>query len=244
LLSTTFPAYDHLAIPDVLRAQAFISELNAFDAMEGDQWPELIIMALPNDHTAGSRPGYPTPRAMVANNDLALGQIVEAITRSRFWKNTAIFVTEDDSQSGWDHVSAYRTVGLLISPYSQSQTTESTQYNQTSMVRTIEQILGLRPMNIMDATAMPMFDCFVSTPDESVYEALPNRIPLDEMNTELSALQGKALHYAKRSMEPQFDHVDGGDDQLLNRIIWFSAKGNAAYPKEFSGVEDDDEGSE
>ncbi len=244
LLSPTFPAYDNHVIPDVLRAQSFISELNAYEVMEGDQWPELIIIALPNDHTAGTRPGFPTPRAMVADNDLALGQIVEAITRSRFWENTVIFVTEDDSQSGWDHISAYRTVGLVISPYSQSQTVESTQYNQTSMVRTIEQILGLPPMNIMDATAMPMFDCFVPTPDESVYEAIPNRIPLDEMNPGLTTLHGKALHYAKKSMEPQFDHIDGGDDQLLNRIIWFAVKGNAAYPREFSGDKDNEEGSE
>ena len=180
--------------------------------MEGDRWPELSIIALPNDHTAGARPGFPTPRAMVADNDLALGQIVEAISKSRFWKNTVIFVTEDDSQNGWDHVSAYRTLCQVISPYSQTQTTVSTQYNQTSMVRTIEQILGLDPMNIMDATAMPMFDCFISEPDTSPYLTVPNIIPLDEMNLDLTDLHGKALFYAKKSMEPQFNHVDGGDD--------------------------------
>jgi YVTN family beta-propeller protein len=241
LLSPSFPAYDHHVIPDVLRAQSFITELNDYEQMEGDQWPELIIMALPNDHTAGTRPGFPTPRAMVADNDLALGQIIEAITSSRFWKNTVIFVTEDDSQAGWDHVSAYRTVGLVISPYSQSLATIGTQYNQTSMVRTIEQILGLPPMNIMDATAMPMFDCFATEPDETAYAAIPNSIPLDEMNPELNTLRGKALHFARKSMEPQFDHIDGGDDQLLNRIIWFAVKGNEAYPKAFSGDEDDDD---
>ena len=241
MLSQSFPAYDHHVIPDVLRAQSFIKELADYERMEGDQWPELIIMALPNDHTAGTRPGFPTPRAMVADNDLALGQIIEAITNSRFWENTVIFVTEDDSQAGWDHISAYRTIGLVISPFSQTQSTVSTQYNQTSMVRTIEQILGLPAMNIMDATAMPMFDCFVTVPDESMYEALPNNIPLDEMNPELTTLSGRALHYAKKSMEPQFDHIDGGDDQLLNRIIWFAVKGNADYPKEFSGGEDDDD---
>jgi YVTN family beta-propeller protein len=241
LLSPSFPAYDHHVIPDVLRAQSFIKELADYERMEGDQWPELIIMALPNDHTAGTRPGFPTPRAMVADNDLALGQIIEAITNSRFWKNTVIFITEDDSQAGWDHISAYRTIGLVISPYSQTQSTVSTQYNQTSMVRTIEQILGLPAMNIMDATAMPMFDCFVTVPDESAYEGLPNNIPLDEMNPELTTLRGKALHYAKKSLEPQFDHIDGGDDQLLNRIIWFAEKGNADYPREFSGSEDDDD---
>jgi phospholipase C len=178
---------------------------------------------------------------MVADNDLALGQIVEAITKSRFWENTVIFVTEDDSQAGWDHVSAYRTVGIVISPYSQMNTTISTQYNQTSVVRTIEQILGLPPMNIVDATAMPMFDCFVNTPDTSIYQTVPNIIPLDEMNPGLHTLSGKALHYAKKSMDPQFEHVDRGEDQLLNRIIWYAMKGKERFPKELTGGGEDEE---
>jgi YVTN family beta-propeller protein len=243
LLSSTYPGYDHHMVPDVLRARTFIDELNSYQEMEGDHWPELIIVALPNDHTAGTSPGFPTPRAMVADNDLALGQIVEAITKSKFWENTVIFVTEDDSQEGWDHVSAYRTLGMVISPYSQNRLVVSTQYNQTSMVRTIEQILGLPPMNIVDATAMPMFDCFTTVPDQSTYSALPNRIPLNEMNAELDVLHGRALYYAKRSMDPEFQHVDRGNDQLLNRIIWFSLRGKESYPKAFSGDgdEDDDE---
>ena len=243
LLSSGYPGYDHHAIPDVLRARAFINELKAYEQMEGDQWPALSIVALPNDHTAGTRPGFPTPRAMVADNDLALGQIVEAITRSRFWENTVIFVTEDDSQAGWDHVSAYRTVGVVISPYSQLKRTIRTQYNQTSLVRTIEQILGLPPMNVVDATAMPMFDCFEMTPDTTGYRAVPNLIPLDEMNPELHTLRGKALHYAKKSMEPQFEHVDRGEDQLLNRIIWHAMKGKESYPRQFAG-EGEGEGEE
>jgi hypothetical protein len=181
---------------------------------------------------------------MVADNDLALGQIVEAITSSRFWESTVIFITEDDSQAGWDHVSAYRTVGMVISPYSQLKRTVRTQYNQTSLVRTIEQILGLPPMNVVDATAMPMFDCFVSTPDLTSYEALPNRIPLDEMNPELSSLRGKALHYARKSMEPQFEHVDRGEDQLLNRIIWHAMKPEEGYPKAYADGEEEEEEEE
>jgi len=235
LLSPAYPGYDHHSIPDILRAKAFIDEMNSYEKMEGDRWPELSIIALPNDHTAGTRPGFPTPRAMVADNDLALGQIVEAISKSKFWENTVIFVTEDDSQNGWDHVSAYRTLCQVISPYSQTQTTVSTQYNQPSMVRTIEQILGLPPMNIMDATAMPMFDCFISKPDTSAYHAVPNIIPLNEMNPDLTALRGKALHYAKKSIEPQFNHIDGGDDQLLNRIIWFALRGEKSFPKVYAG---------
>jgi len=241
MLSPSFPGYDHHSIPDILRAKAFINELNSYEKMEGDEWPELSIIALPNDHTAGMRPGFPTPRAMVADNDLALGQIVEAISKSKFWKNTVIFITEDDSQNGWDHVSAYRTLCQVISPYSQTQTTVSTQYNQPSMVRTIEQILGLPPMNVMDATAMPMFDCFVSEPDTSAYVTVPNIIPLDEMNLSLANLHGKALFYAKKSMEPQFNHVDGGDDQLLNRIIWYALQGKASYPKAYAGDGEDDD---
>ena len=103
--------------------------------MAGDKLPELMIVALPNDHTAGIRPGSPTPRAMVADNDFALGRIVEAFSKSRFWENTVIFVVEDDSQGGWDHVSAYRTVGLVISPYSRLRNTNHTFYTQPSMVQ-------------------------------------------------------------------------------------------------------------
>jgi len=241
ILSQTFPGYGTHKFTDLIRAEAFIEELNAFEKMEGDQLPELIIMALPNDHTAGTRPGFPTPRAMVADNDVALGKILEALAKSRFGKNTAVFITEDDSQAGWDHVSAYRTVGLIASPYTKFKKTNHTNYNQVSMVRTMEQILGLPPMNIMDATAMPMFDCFTDRPDYSPFTSVPNEIPLDEMNPELSQLKGTALHYAKKSMEPQFDKIDTGDDDLFNRIIWFAMKGKEAYPAKYSGKEEDKE---
>jgi hypothetical protein len=231
ILSETFPSSDNHLVTDVQRADIFISELMKYEKKRGDQLPELMLMALSNDHTAGTRPGLPTPRAMVADNDLALGKIVEALSKSKFWKNTAIFVVEDDSQDGWDHVSAYRTVGTIISPYTKTGSVVHTNYNQVSMVRTIEQILGIPPMNIMDATAMPMFDCFSHTPDFTPYTAVQNEIPLDEMNPDLRALKGKALHYAKKSMEPQFDGIDDGDEDLFNRILWFSAMGNARYPR-------------
>jgi len=238
ILSQNFPSSDDHHIPDILRAKAFIDELNAYDKMEGDQWPELMVMALSNDHTTGTRPGLPTPRAFVADNDLALGQIIEAISKSRFWKNTAIFITEDDSQDGWDHVSAYRTVGAVVSPYSRLKQTIRTNYNQVSLLRTIEQILGIPPMNISDATAMPMFNCFSSTPDFTPFISVPNEIPLNEMNKSLAELKGTALYYARKSMEPQFDHIDQGDDDLFNRIIWFAMKGKELYPKKFSGKEE------
>lgn len=235
ILSPNFPGSDNHLIPDILRAKNFIDELDAYDKMEGDQLPELMVMALSNDHTAGTRPGLPTPRAFVADNDLAVGQIIEAISKSRFWKNTAVFITEDDSQDGWDHVSAYRTVGAVVSPYSRLRKTVKTNYNQVSVVRTIEQILGIPPMNISDATAMPMFDCFTYTPDFTPFKSLPNQIPLNEMNKSLAELNGAALHFARKSLEPQFDHIDAGDDDLFNRIIWFAMKGAERYPSKFSG---------
>jgi hypothetical protein len=240
LLSQTYPGYDHHAIPDVLRADAFIREWSEYEAMEGDSLPELMIIALPNDHTAGTRPGFPTPRAQVADNDLALGRIIEAISHSRFWENTVIFVTEDDSQDGWDHLSAYRTVGLVISPYSRLRQTVSSYYAQPSMIRTIEQILGLPPMNIQDAIASPMFDCFAAVPDYTAYESVQNRIPLDEMNPSLTSLTGRALHYARQSLDPRFDHIDAGNDDMFNRILWFSARGKQPYPARFAGDADEE----
>ncbi|MDO9340472.1 MAG: bifunctional YncE family protein/alkaline phosphatase family protein [Bacteroidales bacterium] len=243
LLSETYPSYGNHEVPDILRAGAFIKELNAFEAREGDQLPELMIIALPNDHTGGTRPGLPTPRAMVADNDLALGQIVEALTKSRFWESTVIFITEDDSQNGWDHVSAYRTVGLVLSPYSRIKNTNHTYYAQPSVVRTIEQILGLPPMNIQDAIANPMTDCFINEKNLTPFEALPNIIPLNEMNPQLASLSGKSLHFARKSLLPEFDGIDSGSDDLLNRILWFAAKGNTPYPVKFEGAdsEEDDE---
>jgi hypothetical protein len=230
ILAMDFPGCDDETISDQMRADAFIRELNETANRPGDEWPNLMVMSLPNDHTAGMSPAFPTPRAMVADNDLAVGRIVEAVSRSRFAANTVIFITEDDSQSGWDHVSAYRTTGFVISPYSRLRRTVHTNYNQTSMVRTIEQILGLPPMNVIDATALPMFDCFTNKPDLTPYSSLQNRVPLDEMNKPLSALRGKALHYARQSAEEAEEGIDTGEDDLNNRILWFYAKGNTPYP--------------
>jgi YVTN family beta-propeller protein len=245
ILDKEFPSYGNHKFSDAMRADILIRELNKYEKMEGDQLPELMVVALPNDHTNGTRPGFPTPRAFVADNDYALGRIVEAFSKSRFWQNTAIMVIEDDSQNGWDHVSAYRTVALVISPYSRLKTVNHTYYTQPSMVRTIEQILGMPPMNIQDAIAAPMTDCFRNEPDLTPYIAVPNNIPLDELNPPLASLSGKALYYAKKSMLPEFDGVDSGNDNLLNRILWFAAKGNAPYPSKYEGsgedTDDDDE---
>lgn len=240
ILSETFPASYDFRIPDEMRADAFEKELKEYEKKPGDQLPQLMVMALSLDHTEGTRPGFPKPASMVADNDLALGKIIEAVTKSKFWKNTVIFVTEDDSQNGWDHVSAYRTTGFVVSPYSRLQRTVSTNYNQTCMVRTIEQILGIPPMNIIDATALPMFNCFSNVPSNYTYTHVPNKTPLNDLNPALGKLKGWARYYAKASLRPEYDHVDGGDDDLLNRIIWFSAKGHKPYPTKLAGKNDDD----
>jgi phospholipase C len=145
---------------------------------------------------------------MVADNDLAVGRIVEVISHSKYWDSTAIFITEDDSQGGWDHISSYRTVGLVISPYSNGNLI-STNYNQTSMLRSIEQILGLPPMNIIDASARLMTDCFQNEKNNKKYNAHPNNIPLDQMNPDLHSLSGKAKKFAQQSKNEVFKEVDG-----------------------------------
>jgi YVTN family beta-propeller protein len=239
MLSQNYPSSDEHKINEQLRTNAFIKELNDYEKKPGDQLPQLMVMALSADHTVGTRPGYPTPDAMVADNDLALGRIVEALSKSRFWKNTVIFVTEDDSQAGWDHVSAYRTTGFVISPYSRLQSKVSKNYNQTCIVRSIEQILGLSPMNIIDATALPMFDCFTNKPSDYIYQSVNNRIPLNKMSPKLSSLKGVALHYAQLSSRPEYDHIDGGNDDVMNRILWYAAKGKKPYPAKLAGKDTD-----
>jgi YVTN family beta-propeller protein len=217
-------------VQDVYRAREFIEELREFDAK--GELPNLIMMLLPNDHTSGTRPGYPTPRAAVADNDLALGRIVEAVSHSRFWHTTCIFVVEDDPQNGLDHVDGHRTVAFVISPYTRRGAVDSTNYNQTSMVRTIELILGLPPMNQFDLSAAPMASCFADKPDFTPYQTVPNRIPLDEMNPPLAALSGAQRYWAMKSLALPLDDVDEADEDTLNRILWHSMKGfDTPYPR-------------
>ncbi len=227
-LCPTFVGFPN-KVPDVYRAAEFIKELEEFE--KSNNFPNFIIMLLPNDHTSGTRPGLPTPRAAVADNDLALGQIVEAISHSKFWDETCIFVTEDDPQAGLDHVDGHRTVGLVISPYTKRGEVVSTYYSQINMVRTMENILGIPPMNQFDLAAEPMADCFTDTPDFTPYKALPSNIPLDELNPPLESLTGEALHWAKMSLLQDLDDVDRIDEDTFNRIIWHSVKGyDVPYP--------------
>ncbi|RKY66989.1 MAG: hypothetical protein DRP97_07725, partial [Candidatus Latescibacterota bacterium] len=225
---------DYIGFPnkvsDQYRADVFIRELKTFE--EKGEMPNLIILLLPNDHTSGTRPGRPTPRAAVADNDLALGRIVEAVSHSAFWHNTVILVTEDDPQAGLDHVDSHRTVGLVISPYTKRGEVISTYYSQVSMFRTIENILGIPPLNRFDVAALPMSDCFTEQPDLTPYKALPSNIPLDKINPALESLSGEARYWAEKSLEQDLEDVDRIDDDTFNRILWHAVKGyDRAYPE-------------
>lgn len=228
-LATNTVGWD-MDIPDVFRAQKFIEELHSFE--QRGEFPNLTLICLPNDHTSGTKAGSPTPAAQVADNDLALGQIVEAMSRSKFWRETCIFVIEDDPQNGWDHVSGYRTTAYVVSPFTKRGAVVSTQYNQTSLIRTMELMLGLPPMNQLDATATPMTDCFTSPPDFTSFAAVPNNVPLDEMNPEPKKISDATLRkHAQISARLPLDEVDRCPEDTLNRILWAALKGpHEPYP--------------
>src|SRR4051794_2209587 len=226
----TFPGWE-MSVPDQFRADFVLNELRDFEKKV--EFPNLVILCLFNDHTEGTDPGYPTPRACVADNDRALGRVVEGLSRSKFWKETAIFCIEDDPQAGWDHVSGYRTAAFCASPYVKRGAVVSTQYNTTSILRTIEQILGLPPMNQFDASATPMSDCFTDKPDFTAYEAAHSNIPLDELNPDVEAIDDPMLRSdAVVSSNIDFRGADRAPEDILNRILWHSMRGaGSAYPE-------------
>jgi YVTN family beta-propeller protein len=226
--------------PDVKRAERFISELRRFET-EGEM-PRLQVIRLPQDHTSGTTVGKWTPTACVAENDLALGMLVEAVSKSKFWSQTAIFVVEDDAQNGPDHVDAHRTVALVISPYAKRGAVDSTMYSTSSMLRTMELILGLRPMSQFDAAATPMFNSFQAKADLRPYALAPAQVDINERN-------GKLAWGAEKSRKMDFTKEDAADDLLLNEIIWRSVRGpqskmpapvRAAFVFTKAGGDDDD----
>jgi DNA-binding beta-propeller fold protein YncE len=211
-----FRGYD-LAYTDVKRAERFLEELAGFE--KTDSMPNLSIIRLPNDHTAGGRPGSPTVTAMVADNDLALGKLVEGVSKSKFWPETAIFVVEDDAQNGSDHVDAHRTVALAISPYIKKHTVDSAMYGTSSMLRTIELILGLEPMSQFDAAARPMVAAFSPTLDPAPYVCRPAQVDLNARNT-------RSTFGAEASLKLDLDEAeDRADDLVFNEILWKIIKG-------------------
>lgn len=213
------------------RADKFISEYKQMSTE--NRVPNLMILSLPSDHGEGTNPKYPTPRAMMADNDLALGRIVEAVSSSKEWSKTCILVIEDDAQAGPDHVDGHRTVYMAISPYTRRGYVDSTFHTTTSMIRSIELMLGLPPMNRFDAMAYPLEACFTDKADTAPYKAVPNNIPLDERNPGANGKRMTALDrfWLKKTMELDWSHLDAADPYWLNRINWYSFHGpSRPYP--------------
>jgi YVTN family beta-propeller protein len=209
-------------VRDTDNIEVFLKEYREFE--QKGTMPRFIVMSLGEDHTKGTTPGAHTPQACVASNDLALGRLVEAVTHSKLWPQTAIFVIEDDAQNGPDHVDAHRTVGLVISPYTKRSALDSTQYSTVSMIRTMELILGLSPLSQYDAAARPMFASFTDTADLAPYKHVPARI-------DLSATNPKNAYGAERSAKMDFSDYDLVDDFELNEILWHAVNGaNAPLP--------------
>jgi hypothetical protein len=230
----------NMSVPDQFRADFFLRELQECEAR--GEFPALTLICLPNDHTSGTKPGTPTPAACMADNDLAFGRIVEGLSRSRFWREMAIFAIEDDPQAGWDHVSGYRTTAYCISPYARRGAIVSTQYNTTSLIRTIEQILGLPVMNQFDASATPMSDCFTETPDFTPFTAVPANVPLDQMNPPAKAIADPARRRdALASARMNFRAVDQAPEDALNRILWRAMKGPGEPYPEWAVTHGDDD---
>ncbi len=237
----TYPPYN-LSIPDNQRIDVWLEEFREFE--KNGNLPRLNILRLGNDHTAGSRPGSKTPRAMIAENDQALGRFVEAISKSKYWKETAIFVLEDDAQNGPDHVDAHRSLGFIISPYTQRKgAVDSTLYTTSGFLRTMELILGLEPLSQYDAAATPAYNAFSLAPNLAPYAALAPKIDITEMND-------PRAWGAQASAEMNLAEADRAPDLLLNEIVWRSVRGpgskmpppvRAAWLKRGVGDVDDDD---
>jgi len=229
-----------MEVPDQARADFILKELADFE--KNGNLPNLILICLPNDHTSGTSAKFPTPASSMADNDLAFARIVEGLSHSKFWPKMAIFGIEDDPQAGWDHVSGYRTTAYCISPYAKREQTVSTRYNTTSLLRTMEQILGLPPMNQFDAGAAPMFDCFQDTPNLTPFDSVAVNIPLDQLNSPAAfIIDPVRRHFAEQSATINFAEVDKAPEDLLNRILWNAMKANQPYPEWAITAHDDDD---
>ncbi len=222
------------------RANAFIAELHHFEA--AGEMPRLQIVRLPQDHTSGAKVGEWTPEAMVADNDQALGRVVEALSASRFWPKTVVFVVEDDAQSGPDHVDAHRTEALVAGPFVRRGAVDSTPYTTCSMLRTMELILGLEPMSQFDAAAAPMRASFQPHPDESPYSAVAAHVDIELRNVSKSAAAAISARF-------DLSREDMIDEQVFNRVIWAAVRGDdarmpaplhAAFVRQLPGADDDD----
>jgi len=204
-----------------LRADVWIAELREFIAK--GSFPQLSIVRLPNDHTAGASAGLPTPRAYMADNDLALGRMIEALSRSPFWKETVVFVLEDDAQNGPDHVDSHRTPFLVISPYNRAGVYHRFT-NTTDAIATMEEILGLASLSQFDYDGRPLRDIWTDKPDLRPHVALIPSTPLDELNP----ATGRGAEESA-TLELQFEDI--ADEDLFNQVLWRAIKGERVpYP--------------
>ncbi len=255
LLDPHYPSFN-LGIPDQYRMDYYLPILAAQDA--ADQVPSLTVIWLPDDHTNGTTTGDPLPNNYEADNDLALGRVVDAISHSKAWPSSAIFVTEDDAQDGVDHIDGHREPVYVISPYAAAPQAPgigrviNTTYTVVNMERTIENILGVQPLTQFDRVATPMFDAFQDTPDDTPFNAVPANTPLNigpggvpipgtgpanyTMNTyRMSPLERAWNLASNRVMRPNMTKADIVDERFLNHMIWYSAtRWHRPYPGERS----------
>lgn len=226
---------------DQHRADVFLKEYDEF--IKKDEVPALEVLCLPCDHSSGMDPAYPTIRAMSADNDLALGRIVEAVTKGPHFKDTAIFVIEDDGQSLPDHVDGHRSVYSVITPYNMRHTVDSNLYTGVDMIRSIEMMLGLEPMNRFDYLARPITTCFTNKADLTPYTHCPNNIPLDERNKPMAKLDPVSRNWFKLSKSLDWSHRDAPDPNKWSRLNWFVLSGGRPYPERYA-VKNDEEREE
>ncbi|HZS08996.1 MAG TPA: beta-propeller fold lactonase family protein [Blastocatellia bacterium] len=214
--SPTYPSWD-LTVPDNKRVDAWLEEFREYE--KNGQLPQFQIVRLGGDHTQGTRPGAPTPRAHMAENDLAVGRLVEAVSQSeKYWPDTAVFIIEDDAQNGPDHVDAHRSIAFVASAWTKRRYVDSTMYTTSSMLRTMELILGLPPMSQYDAAAIPMFNSFTDKADLTKFKSLPARVDLNEKNPPNAP-------GAQRSAQLDFSKEDAAPDVEFNEIIWKAVRG-------------------
>ena len=215
----SYPPFD-MSVPDQLRADVWLAEFHEYE--RAGRMPQLEILHLPRDHTAGERAGLCTPRACMADNDLALGRIVEALSHSKFWSSTAVFVLEDDAQAGPDHVDSHRSVLFTISPWSRGGVVHRF-VNTTDVLATFEELLGLDSFSQFDHFGRPLREIWRESPDLRPYVALRSA----QSTTELNVATGPG---ARASAHIDLAHEDRVDDAVFNRILWRALKGNAPYP--------------
>ncbi|MFQ3592189.1 MAG: alkaline phosphatase family protein, partial [Gemmataceae bacterium] len=228
-----YPGWD-MKISDQQRIDVWLKEFR--EAEKKGVWYDFSIVYLPQDHCSGTTPDMPTPNAHMADNDLALGRMVEAISNSKFWPKTVIFVIEDDPQNGFDHIDGHRSICLVISPYTKRREVVSNFYNQTSVLHTMQRILGVPAMNQFDSSSPLMTECFTRKPDFTPYKALPVKTPLDELNPPMKNLKGAARRWAERSLAQDLTVPDRVEEDTWNRILWYAQKGEAAYPAHLVGA--------